>query len=178
MPDTVLREYTIQLASWSHIPFLPEIERAAARLFPADLLPPHVRGEVLPEAVLASAQAEGRLWVALASDGHPVGFALATVVGGAAFLAEVDVHPEHGRKGLGRALINGVVGWARTRGFGALELTTFEHLRWNAPFYERLGFRRLGSSELSPELAGVLDAEIARGLRGRVAMRLDLRATG
>jgi GNAT superfamily N-acetyltransferase len=170
--------YTIRPAQPEHVPALPGIERAAVRLFPPGLLPPHLQDRVVPLDVLSTAQAEGRLWVALAPEGRPVGFALAHVAGSAALLAEMDVHPEHGRKGLGSALVGAVVDWARSKGFAAVTLTTFEHLPWNAPFYERLGFYRLSAPELPPGLAHVLLEEAREGLRGRVAMRLDLGPRG
>ena len=51
-----------------------------------------------------------------------------------------------------------VVAWARTRRLPAVTLTTFRHLPWNAPFYQRLGFRILSSHERTPGLAEVLQA--------------------
>jgi hypothetical protein len=45
---------------------------------------------------------------------------------------------------------------------------------WNAPYYERLGFRRV--DDLTPGLRAIRAAEAARGLDRwpRVAMRRDL----
>jgi hypothetical protein len=43
----------------------------------------------------------------------------------------------------------------------ALLLTTYEHLPWNAPFYERHGFHRLREEELGPELSAALAFERA-----------------
>ena len=156
------------------MPALPGIERAAAQLFPPGVLPLHLREQVIPTELLTQAQTEGRLWVALAPDERPVRFAIAQIAGEAAFLTEVDVHPNHGRKGLGRALIGAVIAWARAQGFTAVTLTTFAHLLWNAPFYEQLGFRRLSGPEFTPHLARVLHDEAQEGLRDRVAMRLQL----
>jgi hypothetical protein len=57
-----------------------------------------------------------------------------------------------------------------------MTLTTFGHLPWNAPFYERMGFVRLEEADLSESLREELDWEAAHGLERskRVAMRLDL----
>jgi len=117
---------------------------------------------------------EGRLWVALDPAGGPIGFALAGTDDDTAHLLELAVHPDHGRRGVGRQLVEVVVAWARDRGRRAVVLTTFAEVPWNAPFYERLGFRRLEATELSPTLARTLREEEAEGLHGRVAMRLDL----
>jgi len=45
--------------------------------------------------------------------GVPVGFALVEILDGAAHLEEIDVHPAHGRRGLGSALVRAVCEWAR-----------------------------------------------------------------
>lgn len=166
--------YVIGLAEPEHLAALAGVEQAAASLFPPDILPPDVRTQVVPEAVLTAAQAEKRLWVALDGHSYPVGFALAQPTGETALLAEVDVHPDHGRQGLGRALVGAVIDWAQVEGFSALTLTTFAHLPWNAPFYERLGFRRLSEPEIPLALARVLEAEERDGLRDRIAMLLHL----
>lgn len=170
--------YRIGPALPEHVPALDAIERAAARLFPPDLLPPHLADRVVPEEMHRKAQADGRLWVALDGAGAPVGFAIAEARGRAAFLVEVDVHPDHARRGIGRALVEGVVAWARAQGFDAVTLTTYASPPWNAPWYERLGFRRVGGDELPAELARQLREEARDGLTDRVAMRLDLGGGG
>jgi hypothetical protein len=47
---------------------------------------------------------------------------------------------------------------------------------WNAPYYERLGFRRLADADLTPGLREIRAEEAAHGLDGwpRLAMRRDL----
>jgi GNAT superfamily N-acetyltransferase len=107
---------------------------------------------------------------------QPVGFALVQLVDGNAHLTEMDVHPLHGRKGLGSLLLARVVDWARSQRFRAVTLTTFSHVPWNAPFYQRAGFRVLAPAEVGPKLAEILAEEASRGLRQRVAMSLDLEA--
>jgi GNAT superfamily N-acetyltransferase len=170
-----MTRYAIEPAQPEHVPQLATIERAAARLFPPAVIPAQLGDEVVPVEVLAQAQEQGWLWVALDPGGSPVGFALARPTGEAVFLVEVDVHPEHGRKGLGRALVGAVVAQAQAEGYAAVTLTTFAHLPWNAPFYESVGFRRLQASEHSADLAGELAEEKRKGLTERVAMRLELR---
>lgn len=171
-----MSEYRIALADAEHVPDLPAIERAAAGLFPDEDLPASRRGDTTPVATFRAARAAGRLWVALDASGKPVGFAMARLVDGTAHLQELDVHPEHGRRGLGTRLVGSVTAWARVSGLPSVTLTTFGHLAWNAPFYERLGFRMLSESDLGPELAAILRKEAADGLRRRVAMRREERA--
>lgn len=169
-----VRPYTVGPALPEHIRMLPEIERAAAAMFPADLLTPAMRAASVPLAELAAACAEGRLWVAVTDSGCPVGFALAVPESATAYLQEMDVHPAHQRQGLGRELVGSVINWARAQAFPCVGLTTFEHIAWNAPFYRQLGFRTLAESGLSGELRAHLLEERRLGLRRRVAMQLDL----
>jgi GNAT superfamily N-acetyltransferase len=171
-------EYEILPARLEHAAVLPELEQAAARLFPPEYLTPEDRHETTPVAELEAASREGRLWVAIDSAGAPVGFALADTLDEVAHLAELDVHPDHGQRGLGRALVARVVAWARSRGYEAVSLTTFRHLPFNAPFYQSAGFRILGPEEITQGLAEVLEEEEAQGLSKRVAMRLDLGPAG
>ena len=53
-------------------------------------------------------------------------------------------------------------------------LTTFEDLPWNAPFYQRLGFRKLTEDELTAPIATLLERERAVGMIRRVAMRYSV----
>lgn len=166
---------TIRLARPADLPALPEIEDAAAERFAGHALAGAFAAEPTPAELLRAGLADGRLWVA-ADGARLVGFALATVVGDEAHLQEVDVLPERGRRGVGRALVEAVCDWAREAGFRAVTLTTLSDVPWNAPYYEKLGFRRLGEADLTPALRALLRQEAARGLGGdaRVAMRKEL----
>jgi GNAT superfamily N-acetyltransferase len=168
--------YTVRLAAPGEVAALPAIERSAARLFRDSGLRGDFLDRVREVDELDPAQREGRLWVAVSPDGTPVGFALATVLGTAPHLEEIDVHPEHGRQGLGTRLVAAVVAWARARNATALTLSTFRDVPWNAPFYARLGFRMLEPEALGAELRGLVAREAAAGLpvERRCVMRLEL----
>jgi GNAT superfamily N-acetyltransferase len=108
------------------------------------------------------------------ADTAPVGFALVEMLApDAPHLEEVDVHPSHGRRGLGTALVRATCVWTAVFGHPAITLTTFRAVPWNAPFYARLGFEEVPTSAWSPALAAVVDGETARGLdpAARVVMR-------
>jgi predicted N-acetyltransferase YhbS len=165
---------TIVTARPEHIPALPDIELAAAALLEGHA-PASILNESTSEEEFREAQAEGRLWVALADD-TPVGFALVTILGtGQPHLEEIDVHPRHGRRGLGRALVTTVCEWAASSGYAEVTLTTFRDITWNMPFYARLGFEVVPHEDLEPELAGIVREETARGLDPgrRVVMRYE-----
>ena len=76
--------------------------------------PAGVPGETESLFELRDAWRHGRLWVALA-DHVPVGFAHVVVrETGAAHLEELDVHPEHDRRGVGRQLVSTVCAWLKS----------------------------------------------------------------
>lgn len=165
-------DYHVMLARPRDLPLLPSIELAAARLLAAHA-PASVLGETTSQFELRKARRLGRLWVVLAEN-EPVGFAYVVVhERGVAHLEEVDVHPDHGRRGLGRRLVQTVCAWATSHGFDAVTLTTFRDPPWNMPFYSRLGFETVAPHAVSPALRSVIDDERRRGLdpARRVVMR-------
>ncbi len=176
MSDEIGRNQRIRLARPEDVPQLPNVERAAAENF-RELGLAELFREVLSSVEdLEEACAEGRLWVATGESDAPVGFALASRLGSHAHLDELDVHPDHGRQGLGRALVGAVIEWARAERLRAISLTTLSNVAWSAPFYETFGFRILAPSERGAYLDELLRQEAARGLPAehRVAMRLEL----
>jgi len=161
----------IRAARPDDLPLLPPIELAAAKLL-AGHAPESVLGETTSQGDLKRAQEKGLLWVALANN-VPVGFAHVEVIEpSAAHLKEIDVHPQHGRRGLGTRLVVAVCTWAATAGYRAVTLTTLRDVAWNMPFYARMGFQEIPSAQLSGALLSVLRDETRRGLdpARRVAM--------
>ena len=107
-------QYEIALARPHDLRLLASIELAAAQLLRGHA-PDTVLNEVTSERVLSDAQREGRLWVALAGE-TAVGFAHVELVEpNAVHLDELDVHPDHGRRGLGTRLVKAVCAWAQAR---------------------------------------------------------------
>jgi GNAT superfamily N-acetyltransferase len=164
--------YRIAAARPCDLPRLPAIERAAATLLTGHA-PASVLAETTSHADLEDALQRGHLWVALADD-VAVGFAHVMMLGpGIAHLEEIDVHPEHGRRGLGRRLVITVCRWAAGNGYSWVTLTTFRDVPWNMPFYARLGFEEIPLEARTPALLCVIEDEARRGLdpSRRVAMR-------
>jgi GNAT superfamily N-acetyltransferase len=164
--------YLIVSARAQDLVRLPVIELAAAQLL-RGLAPESVLTETTSQGDLQRALREGHLWVALADD-SAVGFAHVELIEtSAAHLEEIDVLPDHARRGLGTRLVMHVCRWAALAGYDAVTLTTFRDVLWNMPFYERLGFREIPPRELSPALRAVVQDETRRGLdpASRVVMR-------
>lgn len=174
--------YSIQLAENSHVPLLAAVEIAAATRFPPGAIPDHIRSDFVPVDVLYEAVGNGTLWVALHTKSddsaeipvQPVGYALLRFIEGYALLAQMDVLPEHGRKGLGTGLIGHITAYLRARNVNALYLTTFIHVPWNASFYGKCGFAALHRKEQPPFIKSILEEEKQYGLSHRIAMRLAL----
>jgi GNAT superfamily N-acetyltransferase len=153
---------------------LQEIERAAGRMFIEVGLPEIAAHEPATIATLVGYVALGR--ASVIADDVPVGYVLVDLVDGLAHVEQLSVLPSYGRRGLGTALLEYVVEWAAALRLEAVTLTTFDHVPWNAPFYEKRGFRSLADEELGPELRSLRMSEAMHGLDPavRVCMRRDL----
>ncbi len=123
---------TIRPAAAGDIDDLVAIEIAAGQLFHSVGMP-EVAGDVPDHEDLARSQAGGRIWVA-AEGARPVGYIVASVVDGNAHVDQVSVRPSHGRRGIGRRLLEHVGWWGRGRELPATTLTTFRDVPWNGPY--------------------------------------------
>ncbi len=169
-------EVRIRLAQAAELPELQGVEREAGARFRGLGLLDHLLDHSLSLPELAAHQRAGRVWVAVDAAGHPLGFAVASVLEGGAHLEELDVVPEAGRRGIGTQLVDTVCEWASSQGFSTITLSTFRDVPWNGPFYVRRGFRTLAPAELSPALREVRAREERLGIPmdQRVVMRRQL----
>jgi len=114
---------------------------------------------------------EGRLLFACTRSGEPVGFAAFGYVDGRPYLHQVSVRRALSGKGIGRMLVDRVKRWAVRP--GEVLLSTYEHVPWNGPWYQRMGFERVEPEELGPEARALFESERASVPDGgrRVMMR-------
>jgi GNAT superfamily N-acetyltransferase len=140
---------------------LVAIERDAGALFATVGMPEIAHDDPGSPAELEPFRARGHAWVAVDADDRPVAYLISAVVDGCAHVEQISVAPAHARRGLG----------------AALTLTTFRDVPWNAPYYERLGFRVVAPADQGPELAALVAEEAERipGDAVRVAMRRAVR---
>jgi GNAT superfamily N-acetyltransferase len=155
---------------------LQEIERDAGTLFAEIGMAEVADDEPLSLDGLEAYRSGGRAWVAVDDDGVPIGYVIAEVLDGNAHIEQVSVRRASSRQGIGRALVDRVVDWARELGLPAVTLTTFAEVAWNAPYYRRLGFRVLDETEATPGLREKRVEEAAHGLDRwpRLCMRRDV----
>ena len=135
--------FRIERADATHVDAICAIERAAVELFRDHQAWPFYRAISIPPDQLAAEIQHGLVWVALPDDSdEPVGFVwLDTEQGGdVAGIAEIDVLPSHGRRGIGAALLEHACAWARAAGYRRIDLGTLADVPWNAPFYTKCGF--------------------------------------
>lgn len=166
----------IRLATDADLTVLPEIERAAGTPF-AELGMTAVADDEPPSVETLRAHRDaGRCWVRFDDADRPVAYLIADLVDDGVHIEQVSVHPDHARRGIGRALIAHAEAWARDAGLTHSTLTTFRDVPWNAPYYARLGFRPVPDDGLSPGLAQMRAQEAARELDRwpRIVMRHDL----
>jgi GNAT superfamily N-acetyltransferase len=127
-----------------------------------------------PAEGLTRAATEQRAWVAVDDLDAVIGFAVAWMVDGEGWLDELAVTPAHGRRGVGRALVDEVLAWTAAREMRSVGLATFRDVPWNGPYYEKLGFEAV--TVLTPALQAVLDRAATWGYEPslRVVMRRSL----
>ena len=121
---------------------------------------------------LTRAATEQRAWVAIDDLGAVIGFAVAWVIDGEGHLDELAVVPAHGRRGVGRALVDEVLAWTAARGLPSVTLITFREVPWNGPYYEKLGFETV--TALTRELQAALDQGATWGVKRDLVMRRSL----
>lgn len=143
------------------------LERASAQRF-LGLMDAIAADEPTPAPLLARRIAEGGLLVAEIGDAI-VGFVMFRPLEGGLYVEQLDVLPAFSGHRIGASLLD-AVGVRLDKG-GALVLSTFRDVPWNAPYYARLGFAEVGA--LTPPMAEIRAEHLARGLDegARVFMR-------
>ncbi|MFO7179085.1 MAG: GNAT family N-acetyltransferase [Pseudomonadota bacterium] len=82
----------------------------------------------------------GRASLAIDENGAGLAFAALDVLDGEPYLDQLAVRRSAMRRGIGQRLLARSVEVARAIGGSALWLTTYDHLPFNGPYYERHGF--------------------------------------
>jgi len=143
--------YAIRPANSGDITYMIAADIAAGELFrPTGLIynMPEVPDGV-PTDLLRRAIAEDMVIAATYED-RAVGFALTSIRGFCFYLDQLSVDPKHGRKGLGRHLMQKVLEKAEENSLQEVYLSTFRDLVWNGPWYRKLGFKELPRKKMTP----------------------------
>jgi GNAT superfamily N-acetyltransferase len=143
----VEQERIIRLARPDDMALLPPLEAASDTMFDAIGVGPLPGPGTVEEFSTA-------LVVLVAGD-PPVGLCRIDALAGGAHLEQLSVHPDHARRGIGRALLRAGCDWTREAGYRELTLATYRDVPWNGPFY---------AAERFVEVGPVDDWYAARGL--------------
>jgi GNAT superfamily N-acetyltransferase len=148
--------FGIHVGSASDIEALCEIDLDASRLFEdAGLelnLPEDHEFFRRERSRWIDSLACGSALIAVGSDDRIMGFAASAVRDREPYLDQLSVRTGYMRIGIGTALLAAAEKLAAMRGGQALWLTTYGHLPWNRPFYERAGFAVMPESAWGPEI--------------------------
>lgn len=170
-------EGRVRVARADELEILCDIDRDASRLFD------QVGLELTPENSLEFAAAERSRWlkclqsgttfVASGQSGEPVGFAALRMLDEQPYLEQLSVRMGAMRNGIGTALLNAAERLTAETQTRTLWLTTYRHLPWNAPFYERAGFVIVPAAECGREMLSelALQRRLLPEPGKRVAMR-------
>jgi len=161
----------VRLATAADIPFLPDIEYAAAQAFVGTPQAWCADAAVMAAEEYPPLVEDDDVWVA-EDEGVLCGFAVTEIEGDYIHIWELAVHIDHQRKGAGRTLIAAVAEAGRNAGCAAVTLSTFTNVDFNLPYYQALGFEAVATP--SAWLAEILANEAADGFTDRCAMRLPL----
>lgn len=157
----------IRPARPDELALLPALEAAADTVFEALGVGPLPGPGTVQEFAAAL--------VVLVAGEPPVGLCRIDGVGGGAHLEQLSVLPEHGRQGVGRALLRAACTWAAGRGYPELTLATYRDVPWNGPFYASEGFAEAGTVDDWLAAHGLPPEEPVMGRFGtRVLMRRPL----
>jgi GNAT superfamily N-acetyltransferase len=162
----------VRLATPDDVDLLAPIERSAGERFRDVGMASVADDPEPPREVYVEAVGRNHVWVAeletaAALGDGPVGYAWVLVLGpdgnalghdasgrgaeGRHHLEQISVVPEAGGLGVGAALMEAVIGWARADGGSALSLSTFRDLPFNRPWYERFGFEVIPGAEVADD---------------------------
>jgi len=152
--------YSISTGRSEDIPAMIAVDKAASTLFETTgLLTSEALNDHVPPEVFEREIEVKNVFVARNRHGWPVGFVLIRTWHKGIYLDQVSVHPDHGRKGIGRALVIRVLIEAELRKLPHVSLSTFRDVAWNGPFYASLGFREISPARLDPYMREIEEAQ-------------------
>lgn len=157
-----MNEYSLRLAHSDELQRLVAIDDDASELYVQEGIDFGLATDhpfVVAEKIRwASAIEQGLAFVAVNQRDTPIGFAALGYVDGEPYLDQLAVLPSYMRRGVGTSLLYHAISWSGRR---PLWLTTYSHLPWNRPYYERHGFVAIEEAECGVELCAVLQDQRA-----------------
>lgn len=123
----------------------------------------------------------GRVYL-LEADAEPLGFVAAHQIDSVIHIDEIAVMSDSQGKGIGKMLLNAVVGWAKEISCQAdvwaarVTLTTYADVPWNGPWYRKFGFKEIEAQSIGSWLVAVENEEhdLVRPSYRRCCMLLEI----
>ena len=157
--------FEIRPADPGEMPDLIAIDDDATTLYAKSGLPlvlprgdPFIADE---QARWTAAAHAGRLFLAFDARHERAGFAALDVLDDEPYLDQLSVRTSSMGRGIGSRLLQHAIEWASRHGGRGLWLTTYRHIRHNAPFYQRRGFVVVPEGDCGPGVRHHLDAQRA-----------------
>ena len=173
-----MTDHAVRPARARDLPLIAAIEDSGIGMFEEAL--GDLTGDALASPAPSGAERAAEPGFLLVAGDPAIGFAHVVDMESHAHLAQISVHPDHGRRGTGAALLEAAAERAALKGHGSITLTTYADLPWNAPFYARHGFVELAEGDPRTAAQRAISEEEERlGLEKhgrRVWMRRTLRA--
>lgn len=170
-------EIPLRVAQADEIETLCDIDLDASRLFDQVGLELTAQNSAEYAALERSRWLEclesGTTLIASNRSGLPVGFAALRALDGEPYLEQLSVRMRAMRNGIGTALLRVAERLSAKTQPATLWLTTYRHLSWNAPFYERAGFVPVCAEQCGNEMLQELLSQ--RRLLPKPNMRLAMR---
>jgi GNAT superfamily N-acetyltransferase len=149
---------------------LLSVENRAAQLFREHGYP-EIADNPFASVTDFRAMAEGHeVLVAVTGEDQPVGYAVSGARGDFLHLRELSVDPDHGRRGVGAALVRAVIARCREQTMHGVTLTTFRTVPFNGPFYAALGFVEQPLDQAPAQLREVFRQELPEGIDAAARM--------
>ena len=133
-----MTDHAVRPARARDLPLIAAIEDSGIALFEEAL--GDLSGDPLTSPAPSGEERAAEPGFLLVAGDPAIGFVHVVDLESHAHLAQISVHPDHGRSGIGAALLEAAAERASLKGHGSLTLTTYADLPWNGPFYARHGF--------------------------------------
>lgn len=146
---------------------LAEIDRQADQLFldtGVTNIMAIATGPLTPPLAFNAMLDACRVTVACSVDDRPVGLAAVQRFQDDIYLRLLAVDPDHGRRGIGAALLALAIENGRRLGAARCVLSTFRDVSFNRPYYQRHGFAELPLDEADLPLQQQFKADIPEGI--------------
>ena len=114
---------------------------------------------IAEQARWSASLARQSTFIAESVTGRALGFASCGFVDGEPYLDQLSVRLEAMKQGIGSRLITEAISWAEREGGRAIWLTTYAHLPFNRPMYERRGFTIADERACPPEVLHHVDEQ-------------------